>query len=93
FHVAIAEIADNAILADYVRDLVSRSSLIIALYWRRRDTTCESHAHHALASAIGSGDTEGASELMRRHLVDLFSGLDLSASERKSVSLSEILRS
>jgi DNA-binding GntR family transcriptional regulator len=76
-----------------VRDLVSRSSLIIALYWRRRDTTCESHAHHALASAIGNGDADGASELMRRHLVDLFSGLDLSASERKSVSLSEILRS
>jgi DNA-binding GntR family transcriptional regulator len=93
FHVAVAEIAGNAILTDYVRDLVSRSSLIIALYWRRRDTTCDSHAHHALSGAIGIGDVDGAGELMRCHLVDLFSGLELSVSERKNVSLSEILRS
>lgn len=93
FHVAIAEIAGNCILTDYVRDLVSRSSLIIALYWRRRDTTCDNRAHHALASAIGNGDADGASELMRRHLVDLLSGLDLSVGDQRSVSLSEILRS
>lgn len=93
FHVAIAEIAGNVILTDYVRDLVSRSSLIIALYWRRRDTTCDSHAHHALAGAIGNGDVDSASELMRGHLVDLLSGLELSVSERRNVSLSEILRS
>src|SRR4051794_3499664 len=92
FHVAIAEIAGNVILTDYVRDLVSRSSLIIALYWQRRATTCDSHAHHALASAIGNGDADGAIELMRCHLVDLFSGLELSVSERRNVSLSEILR-
>jgi DNA-binding GntR family transcriptional regulator len=91
FHVVIAEIAGNCILTDYVRDLVSRSSLIIALYWRRRDTTCDSHAHRALANAIGNGDADAASELMRRHLVDLLSGLDLSASNRRSESLSEIL--
>ena len=93
FHVAIAEIAGNVILTDYVRDLVSRSSLIIALYWRRRDTTCDSHAHRALAGAIGNGDVDSASELMRGHLVDLLSGLELSVSERRNVSLSEILRS
>ena len=37
FHVAIAEIAGQSILTDFVRGLCSRSSLIIALYWRRRE--------------------------------------------------------
>lgn len=78
FHVNIAELADHLILTGFVKDLVLRSSLIISLYWRRRDTTCESHAHHALVEAIEAKDTKASSELMRSHLVDLLSGLDLS---------------
>jgi DNA-binding GntR family transcriptional regulator len=92
FHVGIAEIADHSIFTGFVKDLVSRSSLIIALYWRRRDTTCESHAHHALVDAIAQGQSTAASELMSSHLADLLSGLDLSpkpsSSEQK---LSDIL--
>lgn len=50
---------------------------MIALYWRRRDTLCESHAHHALVDAIAARDGARAEELMTSHLVDLHSGLDL----------------
>ena len=78
FHVAIAEIAAQSILTEIVRDLCSRSSLIISLYWRRRDTICESHAHLALVDAIAKQSPRDASELMTSHLVDLLSGLDLS---------------
>ena len=31
---------------------VARSSLIIALYWQRRNALCDSHAHHALLRAL-----------------------------------------
>jgi DNA-binding GntR family transcriptional regulator len=58
FHVAIAEIAAHSILTEFVTDLVSRSSLIVALYWHRRDTTCEVHAHRALVNAIAQGKIE-----------------------------------
>lgn len=92
FHVDIAEIADHSVLTAFVRDLVSHSSLIIALYWQRRDTTCESHAHHALVDAIERHDSESAAALMRSHMVDLLSGLDLSRSEKKPQSLGDILR-
>ncbi|MGX9179263.1 GntR family transcriptional regulator [Mesorhizobium sp. BHbdii] len=92
FHVGIAEIAGHSILTGFVKDLLSRSSLIIALYWRRRDTTCESHAHHALVYAIEKHDAKNASDLMRSHLIDLLSGLDLSLGEKKPESLSDILR-
>jgi DNA-binding GntR family transcriptional regulator len=92
FHIGIAEIAGQSILTGIVRDLLSRSSLIIALYWRRRDTTCESHAHHALVDAIQKHDAQDASELMKRHIEDLLSGLDLTLGEKKPEKLSDILR-
>ena len=92
FHVAIAEIAGQSILTDFVRGLCSRSSLIISLYWRRRDTICESHAHHALVDAIDKNSPRDAAELMNSHLVDLLSGLDLSERHGEPRRLADILR-
>lgn len=92
FHVAIAEIAKQSILTDFVRGLCSRSSLIISLYWRRRDVVCESHAHHALVEAIAGNSPRDASELMNSHLVDLLSGLDLSDRAAEPLRLADILK-
>ena len=92
FHVGIAEIADHSILTNFVRELVSHSSLIIALYWKRRDTTCESHAHRALVDAIERGREKEAADLMKSHMVDLLSGLDLGRHENKPEKLADILR-
>lgn len=77
FHTEIAAIADQGTIAAFIEALVARSSLVIALYWRRRDTLCERHAHHALIDAIAARDGARAEELMKSHLVDLHSGLDL----------------
>ncbi|MGF6178304.1 DNA-binding GntR family transcriptional regulator [Ensifer sp. 4252] len=92
FHVGIAEIAGHCVLTDFVRDLVSHSSLIIALYWKRRDTTCESHAHHALVDAIEAGESAKAADLMKEHLLDLLSGLELARPAGNPKSLAEMLR-
>ena len=92
FHVAIAEVAAHTILTELVTDLVSRSSLIIALYWRRRDITCESQAHHALVDALARHELGHASELMTDHLADLVAGLDLTTRDIKPESLAEVLR-
>lgn len=93
FHVDIAEIADHSILTGFVRDLVSHSSLIIALYWSRRDTTCERHAHQALCDAIGRGAEDDAAALMKSHLVDLLSGLDLGREKKQAGTLADLLAS
>ena len=77
FHINIARIANHSILTGFVEELISRSSLIVSLYWRRHDTMCERHAHDALVSAIESGDGQLAHDLMKSHLVDLLSGLYL----------------
>jgi len=91
FHIAIAEIADQIVLATMMRSLISRSSLIIALYWKRRDTACESHSHHALLSAFENQDAAAAEAIMKSHIIDLHSGLDLKSREDAVASLAEVL--
>lgn len=91
FHLIISAIADHSVYDTMLRSLIARSSLIIALYWRRLDTTCESHSHHELIRAIGNGDTRNADDLMKSHIIDLHSGLDLTERKPTGRSLSEIL--
>ncbi|WP_069308085.1 GntR family transcriptional regulator [Methylobrevis pamukkalensis] len=77
FHVLMADAAGQVTLARFVRELVSRSSLIVALYWRRRDATCACSAHRALVEALAAGRPELAQQLMRDHLAETLDGLDL----------------
>ena len=91
FHIAIADIAGQSVFTEFVQALCSRSALIISLHWRRRDTFCESHAHHALVDAIALHSRVDAAEIMTSHLVDLLSGLDLRPVEAAERSLAEIL--
>ena len=92
FHVSIARIADQKTIEQFLRQLVSRSSLVIALYWRRRNALCESHAHHALVEALRQADGETAEDLMKGHLLDLLSQLDLSDRLQGPVSLKDALQ-
>ncbi|MCH2168117.1 MAG: GntR family transcriptional regulator [Oceanicola sp.] len=92
FHLEIARIADQQTIEAFLRQLISRSSLVIALYWRRRNALCESHAHHALVDALASGDGEAAEQLMKGHLLDLLSQLDLREREAGPATLREALK-
>ena len=92
FHEAIAEIADQSILTEFIRSLCSRSALIISLYSKRRDTFCESHAHAALVEAIRRNDPKDAAELMTSHLVDLLSGIDVADRAVEQRTLAELLK-
>lgn len=91
FHILIAEIAGHGVLQQILHPLITRSSLIIALYWRRPDTTCESHSHDALIEAFAKKDSRSAEDIMRSHIVDLHSGLDLVERPPAPVSLADIL--
>jgi DNA-binding GntR family transcriptional regulator len=77
FHIEISRIAQQDTIARFIETLIARSSLIIALHWRRAGALCESHAHHALIGAMAAHDGQLAEDLMRSHLVDILSALDL----------------
>jgi DNA-binding GntR family transcriptional regulator len=91
FHNMLAAIADQTILEGFTRELTSRSSLVVALYWRRKDTACERHAHHELLDAVAAHNARRAADLMRSHLVDIFSGLDLREHPMHDVPLADVL--
>lgn len=92
FHLEIARIADQITIEQFLRQLISRSSLVIALYWRRRNALCESNAHHALLDAFRNQDGANAEELMKGHLLDIYSQLDLRERKDGATSLRDALK-
>ena len=68
FHLRLATLAGNAVLAGFLRELVSRTSLIIALYESPGRATCSFDEHLALLDALADGDTRRAVRLMDAHL-------------------------
>ena len=92
FHIEIARIADQDTISHFIETLIARSSLVIALYWRRESALCESHAHLALVLSIADGNEQNAEELMRSHLVDLNSALDLRDRPVQVQNLRELLQ-
>ena len=71
--------------------LVARSSLIVAIYWRKPQALCESHAHHALIDAIAAHDGARVEDLMKGHLLDLLTNLDLREKPQTAISLRQAL--
>lgn len=68
FHVRMAELAGNAVLAQILRDLVSRSSLITLMYQRDSFTAHSQEEHVELLKALAAKDEKRAVKLMDEHL-------------------------
>lgn len=79
FHVALAEATGNKTLAELVRELVARSSLIAMLYQSSHNAACSSQQHAKFLEAAISGDTDHAVRLMIEHLNEVEAGLQFDA--------------
>jgi DNA-binding GntR family transcriptional regulator len=90
FHLLLAELAGNAVLQRFMVELVSRSSLIIAVYESPGAPMCGNHEHHDLLALIEKGDARGATALIEHHLEEIEARLHLGTPERK-LSLAEAL--
>lgn len=81
FHIRLAEFAGNPVLAKVVSGLVSRTSLIIALYEAPGMPACPTHDHSELIAHIEAGDAATAAHAMSQHLTEIENRLNLSTSE------------
>jgi len=90
FHMTLAELGRNRVLADCLRELVSRTSLIIALYETPGRSACLFHEHEALIDAIARRDEGAAAEGMQAHLGRVEGRLDLER-ETRLRDLSQVL--
>ena len=91
FHLLMAEIAGNSVLTSFLSELVSRCSLIIALYDTPNSTPCGNDEHEHLIEMIAEGSTAAALKLMDQHLLSIEQQLNLS-DRRDPVNLAEILK-
>ena len=84
FHLRVARLARNPILERYLTELMSRCSLIVALYEPPGNAACEHDEHAQLVDAIAAGDADKAVRLMEEHLLVLERNiaLDRPSSER-----------
>jgi DNA-binding GntR family transcriptional regulator len=69
FHVRIAELMGNEVLAQILRDLVSRSSLITLMYQRDGAARHSQQEHVELVRAFAARDEGRAARLMDEHLL------------------------
>ncbi|MEC5399556.1 GntR family transcriptional regulator [Uliginosibacterium sp. H1] len=71
FHLRLAELARNPILQRYLVELVSRCSLIVALYEPPGNASCEHDEHARIVDFIEHGDADAAVRVMDEHLLEL----------------------
>ena len=81
FHIRLAQFASNPVLANLVTSLVSRTSLIIALYEAPGVPACPAHDHSELIALIEAGDGAAAAHAMSQHLAEIENRLDLSTAQ------------
>jgi DNA-binding GntR family transcriptional regulator len=75
FHVRIAELMGNEVLAQILRDLVSRSSLITLMYQRAGAARHSQQEHVELVRAFAARDEDRAARLMDDHLLHVEASL------------------
>lgn len=79
FHLVLAAISGNAVLARFMEELVARSSLVIALYGRSGASSCGHGEHIAIVDALEAGAAARAAELVVHHIDHIETDLDLGA--------------
>lgn len=68
FHVELARLTGNQLLADTLRRLVSRTTLLIASVEAPGQSPCSFDEHEDIISRLSAGDKTGALKSMARHL-------------------------
>ncbi len=77
FHFYLADIAGNAPLADIVKSIISRTSLIVSQYNLSGSGGCACSDHSSLIKVLSDGTPEEAANLMDEHLKHIENGLFL----------------
>lgn len=75
FHVCLAECAGSPLLAEILRNLTARTTLIAALYQSNSDARRSCADHAEIVAALEQGDHTAATQLLRQHIEQVAQGL------------------
>lgn len=90
FHVELAKVADNEVMERIVKELITRTSLIIGMFGAAGTANCRVDEHVTLLKAFKSGLQDEAAQQMISHLEHIEAQVDLSTDHRTSVDLAEM---
>ena len=68
FHIRLAKLSGNALIAKYMAELVTRCSLILAVFGRPHLHDGGADEHTAIIAALRSGDAQKAVAIMDHHM-------------------------
>ncbi len=91
FHLLLAELAGNRAIARFLRELVSRTSLIIAVYEAPGASCCSFDEHAGIIEALAGPDAEAAQLAMHAHLLGIEERLRLDRLPARTVDLQQVL--
>lgn len=92
FHILLARIGRNPVLARYLDELTMRSSLIIGLYAQGHATLCAEDEHAGIVAAIAARDEARALSLLDTHLRHIEAGIRFDDALPVTGALSAALR-
>ncbi|WP_295046656.1 GntR family transcriptional regulator [uncultured Paracoccus sp.] len=92
FHGLLAQVAGNPTMMRIMKEMITRTSLIIGIFGAQDMTDCRDHDHSRIVDQIRSRDAEGAAGLMQDHLQQLKNDLDLSNRVTTGLDLVSILK-
>ncbi|MEZ4607395.1 MAG: GntR family transcriptional regulator [Deinococcales bacterium] len=93
FHLLLATMTGNQVLADILHELIARTSLIIAMYGGTRSTTllCSCDEHEDILENLKQQQLNKATKLMRQHLKRIEDQLVLEIKPSETCDLWHIL--
>ena len=90
FHTMLAQVAGNAILIRTMKELVTRTSLIIGIFGAPGVSNCRDDEHTAIVDAFHARDADKAARTMATHLRHIETHLKLGSKTTDVVDLVEL---
>jgi DNA-binding GntR family transcriptional regulator len=90
FHLLLAQISQNDIFQKFLAELITRESLVIAAYEAPGRPSCSIHEHQLILDALIRNDPQTAEAMMREHMENVESRLDLDRESRPAVDLAKL---
>lgn len=90
FHVLLAELAGNTILARMMHELAAQTCLVITLYDSANTPSCPDNHHEEIVDAIEAGDVKLATQRLMVHLRSVENTLRLEIDDEAAVDLAAI---
>ena len=93
FHTKLAQATGNKFIFRMMRELVTRTSLIVGLFGSSQNASCPDDEHSKILQSIQTKNTELAEQLLISHLNHIQGGLDMETHKGPQDDLATILGS